>query len=109
MKIHNVQPVSRLVKYHEPSMLRRGERIAVPSPPTFYEDGDDIYYDLERIVGQKLIRKVRHFLVKWKGYSSRHNTWEPEEHLRQEGMGSEIDEFLDSSLAGRTAGRKRVP
>jgi hypothetical protein len=30
----------------------------------------------------KKSKKVRKFLVRWKGYSDEHDTWEPEENLR---------------------------
>lgn len=42
--------------------------------------GKDIY-EPELIVGKCLAKGVTKFLVKWAGYDSKHNTWEPIEHL----------------------------
>ena len=45
--------------------------------------GEDIEYDIEKILDEKVVRKRggsrREFLVKWTGYAR--PTWEPEESL----------------------------
>jgi len=38
-------------------------------------------YEPELIVAERLAKGVTQFQVKWSGYESRHNTWEPIEHL----------------------------
>ena len=38
-------------------------------------------YEVEKITKMREVEGKRAFRVKWVGYSSRENTWEPEEHL----------------------------
>uniref|UniRef100_A0A1B0BBG0 Chromo domain-containing protein n=1 Tax=Glossina palpalis gambiensis TaxID=67801 RepID=A0A1B0BBG0_9MUSC len=39
---------------------------------------EDQEYEVEQIVGHKMVRGVFHFLMRWKGYSKDDDTWEPE-------------------------------
>ncbi|XP_037900534.1 LOW QUALITY PROTEIN: chromobox protein homolog 5 [Glossina fuscipes] len=39
---------------------------------------EDQEYEVEEIVGHKMVRGVFHFLMRWKGYSKDDDTWEPE-------------------------------
>ncbi|XP_063242582.1 histone-lysine N-methyltransferase SUV39H2 [Bacillus rossius redtenbacheri] len=39
-------------------------------------------YEVERIVDHTVVDGKVHFLVKWKGWDHKDNTWEPEEHLQ---------------------------
>jgi hypothetical protein len=43
-----------------------------------YEDQD---YEVEKILATSQINGKQHWLVKWKGYNTSENTWEPIEHL----------------------------
>ncbi|XP_030765551.1 chromobox protein homolog 1-like [Sitophilus oryzae] len=45
------------------------------------EDGEDAEYEVEAILDEKMIRGVRHFLIRWKGYTDESDTWEPEKTL----------------------------
>lgn len=38
-------------------------------------------FEVERLVGHKNVNKVRHFRVRWKGFSSKDDTWEKEDNL----------------------------
>ena len=40
-------------------------------------------YEVEQILGERTFGrwKKKQFLVKWKGYSTTHNSWEPEENV----------------------------
>lgn len=55
------------------------ENISVQSSKTLKEDveEDETVYEVEKLLGDKLINNVRHYLVRWKEYSSQHDTWEP--------------------------------
>ncbi|XP_015522564.1 polycomb group protein Pc isoform X2 [Neodiprion pinetum] len=44
-------------------------------------DLGDRVYAAERIMKKKVKRGKVEYLVKWKGWSQRHNTWEPEENI----------------------------
>lgn len=41
-------------------------------------------YEVEEIVGMKLLDGKRMFRIKWVGYPSCQNTWEPEGHLQSD-------------------------
>nr|XP_023016262.1 polycomb group protein Pc [Leptinotarsa decemlineata] len=43
--------------------------------------GDDRVYAAERITRKRVRKGVVEYFVKWKGWSQRHNTWEPEENI----------------------------
>lgn len=47
------------------------------------EDADDTKeYEVEKIIEVYFKKdKTREFLIRWKGFSSKSDTWEPEEHL----------------------------
>jgi hypothetical protein len=57
-----------------------------PPPPVILEDGSK-EYEVETILSHRDMalpnsaRTVREYLVKWKGYSHEHNTWEPSSNL----------------------------
>lgn len=38
-------------------------------------------FEVEKILDQKLLKGETFFLIKWKGYSTLHNSWESEENL----------------------------
>jgi hypothetical protein len=38
-------------------------------------------YEPERVVAERLAKGVTQYQVKWVGYDSKHNTWEPIQHL----------------------------
>ena len=75
-KIHPVFHASLLTPYrendtHGPNFLR--------PPPDLIEGEEE--WEVEAIVGHKLYRGKWRFLVKWKGYPTSDNSWEPAEHL----------------------------
>ena len=43
---------------------------------------DDDIYTVERIVDKKKVGQKTHYLVKWEGYNSDQNTWEPLQNLK---------------------------
>uniref|UniRef100_A0A1B0CDS6 Chromo domain-containing protein n=2 Tax=Lutzomyia longipalpis TaxID=7200 RepID=A0A1B0CDS6_LUTLO len=65
---------------------------------------DDRVYAAERII-QKRIRKGKvEYRVKWKGWSQRHNTWEPEENILDTRL---IDIYEQSTQKGSSTPGKR--
>ena len=57
---------------------KRNER----PPPEILEEAEE--YEVEDILDERLNkrRKRKEWLVKWKGYPSEENTWEPEQNLK---------------------------
>ena len=92
IRVHPTQPVSRCQKYEaDKCAYRKGNR---PQPPSNLVDEEDEAYDeIEKIVGKKLIRGNIYYLIKWVGYHSRHNTWEPAHHLIEQGCRQSINEY----------------
>lgn len=43
--------------------------------------GNNNVYEVEKILGKRIIRKKVYYLVKWKNYSDSENSWEPENNL----------------------------
>lgn len=44
-------------------------------------DPEDRVFAAERIIKKRMKSRKTEYLVKWKGWSQRHNTWEPEENI----------------------------
>jgi len=58
---------------------------ALPSrvASTAEEVQGDKYFEIEDIRGWRQGEEGREYLVKWKGYGHKHNTWEPAAHLEK--------------------------
>jgi hypothetical protein len=48
-------------------------------PPELIEGQEE--WEVEQILDMRLYRCKRQYLIKWKGYSDAHNSWEPEENV----------------------------
>jgi Chromo (CHRromatin Organisation MOdifier) domain len=46
-------------------------------------DNTEEAFLIEDIVGHKMIKKKINYLVKWTGYPTDHNSWEPLENIRK--------------------------
>lgn len=44
-------------------------------------DNDENVFEVEKLVGDKLVNGVKYYRVKWKNYNSTYNTWETENNL----------------------------
>ena len=77
-RIHNVFHIDKLYPW-------RGNPIngAIPAPPgpIYLEDEEEPEYEVEEILDSRIRWKRLEYLVKWVGYDSGHNSWEPVENL----------------------------
>ena len=77
------------------------------------------FFQVEKIVQSKTLKGRKYYLIKWVGYSSKENTWEPIEHLsnviymveefeqKQEEKNALKNKKAGSSVAGSEKGKKR--
>lgn len=77
-KVHPVFNESLLSPYIEPAF---GVQHKPRAPPTILVD-DVEEYEVEEILNSRVYRRKFQYLVKWKGYSPIHNTWEPVENVQ---------------------------
>lgn len=71
MRIHPTFHVSLLEKANQNA---RPYRTETPN--------DEQEYEVEKVLGKALVDGKEHYLIKWKGYPTSENTWEPTKHLR---------------------------
>jgi hypothetical protein len=70
------------------------------------ESDEEPYYEVEAIVGKKIFRGKTQYHVKWKGYPSDQNTWEPIENLTN--VMEMVENFEEmEKLFGTEQGRKK--
>ena len=73
-------------------------RLSWHRPERSQKRGDETG-EIESIVGKKIRRGETFYLVKWKGFHSRFNTWEGAQHLVNEGCQESIDNY-EGSVVG---------
>jgi hypothetical protein len=66
-------------------------------------DGDQVYA-AERLLNHRTRRGKSEYLVKWKGWSAKHNTWEPVENILDERL---IQEFNERQTAKPTVSKRK--
>lgn len=76
MKIHPVIHTSRLKPYE----VREGEMPPLPTSLPLVEEGDELQYEVERIIDVKGRRRCE-YLIKWKDWPDEYNQWVPEQDI----------------------------
>src|SRR5712672_637440 len=84
--IHDVFHASLLLPYKETPV--HGPNYTRP-PPDLIEDAEE--YEVEAIINHRLYgrRRQLQYLIKWKGYPSSDNTWEPVENVHADNLRKE--------------------
>ena len=64
------------------SQLKPVEGNPRQAPPIQLADGEGAEkFEVERVLARRVVRGREQFLIRWKGYSSFDDTWEPRENL----------------------------
>ena len=69
------------VDWQHAQLFRTGLRDYVGCQLELIVQFNEEVYQIEKVLCGKYFNGKLHYLVKWKGYSSQDNTWEPEQHL----------------------------
>lgn len=81
-RVHNVFHVSLVKPYLGAEKAKAQQEVA--PPPVQWLDGEPIYR-VEKLLESRQVKKgrktVTEYLVRWEGYSSEHDTWEPRSNL----------------------------
>jgi len=75
-KIHNTFHGSLLLPYHETK--EHGRNFPEPAPDLIEGQPE---WEVEEILDSRWYRCKLQYLIKWKGYSDAHNSWEPKEDV----------------------------
>uniref|UniRef100_A0A182WBK5 Chromo domain-containing protein n=1 Tax=Anopheles minimus TaxID=112268 RepID=A0A182WBK5_9DIPT len=65
--------------------------------------GDDRVYAAEKIMKKRVRAGKAEYQVKWKGWSQRHNTWEPEENI----LDQRLIEMFEKSIRGSSTPKRK--
>jgi hypothetical protein len=76
IKIDNRINRRHLKAYREPNLK------TLPNPPPAVEIEGESEYEVESVLDTKVKHGKRYYLVRWKGYGIKEDSWEPEEYLR---------------------------
>jgi hypothetical protein len=75
-KVHNAFHGNLLLPYHETK--EHGRNFLEP-PPELKEGQPE--WEVEEILNSRRHRRKLQYLIRWKGYSEAHNSWEPKENV----------------------------
>ena len=74
-----------------------------PPPPQPIEIDNDLEYEVEGILNSQKYHNQHQYLVKWKGYDTGHNSWEPATNL------THCTDILDTFHSEHPAAPWRLP
>jgi len=77
MNIHSVFHVTLLEPHHENTIPNQ-----IQPPLSTITIGKEIEYEIEKVLDSKISRRKLLYFVKWKGYPTSENSWEPIENLK---------------------------
>ena len=66
-------------------------------------------YEVEEIIKHKTCQGKNSYLIKWVGYASKHNTWEPEDNLNEELVEDYHDQLSESSAEKNKSAPQKHP
>jgi len=100
--IHNVFHASLLLPYRETTT--HGPNFEHP-PPSLIEDAEE--YEVEAVINHRHYgrRHQLQYLIKWKGYPSSDNTWEPKDNVHAEDLVKEYHRRHPLNSVKRATGR----
>lgn len=82
----------------KPSPKKRSAKESEDDDEDEDDEEDGAEYEVEKIIDVHFKRNgKRDYLVRWKGFSSKDDTWEPEEHLNCKDLIAKFNEKLDKS------------
>jgi hypothetical protein len=83
-KFHPVQSIVKLIPFRQSTEFPLAHEYEAPvavSATDGVSGESDTEYELEKIIAKRQFGKVWKWRCKWRGYSNRHNTWEPKSSL----------------------------
>jgi hypothetical protein len=75
--IHPVFHASKLATYNEPTIV--GQKGPTPDPELI--NGEEEWV-VEKVLQHRVRGKTTYYLIRWKGFTRDHDTWEPEKNLK---------------------------
>lgn len=80
-KIVNLMRAKSLLEARNKQLQKGVEEQVAAKKRDEDESDDDNVYEVEKLLNHKVQNGVRFYLVRWKGYSEKHDTWEKESNL----------------------------
>jgi len=96
MRIYLVVNVSQIVRYKEQMKGQKKEE----GKPVEVEGVEE--WEVEKILNKKKIRRVEKYLIRWKGFMAKGDTWERKENLKN------TEELIKEFERGKIVVRQQV-